>query len=334
VTTVGLEMNISKVKAIARKEFMENVRNKWVLALSMLFLVLVMVFSYFGGAMSGGDVEFQGFKTTVGSISTIAAMLLPIIAIMLGYSTIIGERENGSMGVVLGCPVSRFDVILGKFLGLGTVLAATIFLGFGISGLIVGAIAGFDDALAYLLFMVLTVLFATFFLGFSIFMSAIASKRSTAIAGGLVIFFSGMIAGTILFGIWVATGGDFNEMLNQAMQGIMPQLPDWYWGGMFFSFMDIYPMGAMDLFNTTDFMGYSMEYPWFVNAPSYSPGSCSSPHQHSLLRCTCSGRKTSEQTSLPGMNCAATWTETSPSWKTNLSSAWTDAPCAAYASRS
>jgi ABC-type transport system involved in multi-copper enzyme maturation permease subunit len=115
--------------------------------------------------------------------------------------------------------------------------------------------------------MVLTFLFAMFFLGFSIFMSTIAGKRSTAIAGGLAIFFSGMIAGTILFGIWVATGGDFNAMMEQAMQGTMPVLPDWYWGGMFFSFMDIYPMGAMDLFGTTDFMGFSMDYPWFINAP-------------------------------------------------------------------
>ncbi len=264
---MALDININKVRAIAKKEFMDNVRNKWVLALSVIFLLLVILMSYFGGAASGGDVEFQGFKATVASLSTIASMLLPIIAIMLGYSTIIGERENGSLGVVLGCPVSRFDVILGKFLGLSGVLAVTIFLGFGVSGVIVGAMAGFADGLAYLLFIVLTVLFATFFLGFSIFMSAIASKRSTAIAGGLAIFFSGMIAGTVLMGIWVATGGDIQEMMNQAMQGVMPQLPDWYWAGTFFSFMDIYPMGAMQLFETTDFMGYTMEYPWFVNAP-------------------------------------------------------------------
>lgn len=56
-------------------------------------------------------------------------------------------------------------------------------------------------------------------------------------------------------------------MMEAAMQGTMPQLPDWYWGGMFFSFMDIYPMGAMDLFGTTEFFGYNMDYPWFINGP-------------------------------------------------------------------
>jgi Cu-processing system permease protein len=261
------EINHQKVLAISKKEFMDNVRNKWVLALSMIFLLLVILISYFGGASSGGGVEFQGFKATVNSMSTIAAMLLPIIAIMLGYSSVIGERENGSMGVVLGCPVSRNDVIIGKFLGLGLVMLTTIFIGFGISGIIVGAMAGFADSLEYILFIVLTFLFAMFFLGFSIFMSTIANKRSTAIAGGLAIFFSGMLAGTVLLGIWVATGGDFSAMVDQASQGVMPHLPDWYWAGEFFSFMDIYPMGGSVLFGVTDFFGYSMEYPWFINAP-------------------------------------------------------------------
>ena len=254
--------NFRKVKAIARKEFMDNVRNKWVLALSLLFLVLVMVFSYFGGASSGGDVEFHGYKDTVAGLSSIASVLLPIIAIMLGYSTIIGERENGSMGVVLGCPVSRSDVIIGKFVGLGLVLMVTILLGFGISGLIIGALAGFSGAPAYFLFMMLSFLFAMFFLGFSIFMSALASKRSTAIAGGLAVFFSGMIAGTLLFGIWVATGGDFMALMSGTID-----LPDWFWAGEYLNFMDIYPMGATDLFGTSEFFGFSMEYPWFINAP-------------------------------------------------------------------
>ena len=261
------DVNFNKVKALAKKEFMDNVRNKWVLILSILFMLLTTVISYFHGATTGGDVEFQGFKATVSGMSTLAGMLLPIIAIMLGYASVIGERENGSMAVVLGCPVSRNDVILGKFVGLGAVMLVTIFLGFGISGLIVGAMAGFTDSLEYLLFMVLTFIFSMFFLGFSIFMSTLANKRSTAIAGGLAIFFSGMIAGTILIGIWVATGGDMAGMMESAMTGVIPAFPDWVWAGEFFSFMDIFGMGAMDLFGATEFFGFSMDYPWFVNAP-------------------------------------------------------------------
>jgi hypothetical protein len=39
------EINHQKVLAISKKEFMDNVRNKWVLALSMIFLLLVILIS-------------------------------------------------------------------------------------------------------------------------------------------------------------------------------------------------------------------------------------------------------------------------------------------------
>ena len=87
-----LEINFNKIMAIAKKEFMDNWRNRWVLALSTLFLILVIAFSYFGGASSGAGVDFQGYDDTVAALSTIAAMFLPIIAIMLGYGSIISER--------------------------------------------------------------------------------------------------------------------------------------------------------------------------------------------------------------------------------------------------
>ena len=264
-----LEINPNKVYTVAKKEFMDNVRNKWVLILSLIFMALTIVFSYFGGAASGGGVKFQGFGDTVAAMSSIAAIFLPIIAIMLGYGSVISERENGSMGVVMGCPVSRFDVIIGKFAGLGSVLMATILIGFGISGLIVGVMTSFDGGLEYILFMMLTFVFSMFFLGFSIFMSTIANKRSTAMAGGLAVFFSGAIAGIILIGMWVATGGDMGAMMEAAMTGgEIPTFPDWYWAGMYFSFMDIYPMGSMLLFSLTGFAGMIYEYPDFVTAAS------------------------------------------------------------------
>ena len=84
---MDLEMNPNKIFAIAKKKFMDNVRNKWVLVLILIFMILTIVLSYFGGASSGGDVEFRGFGDTVAAMSTIAAMFLPIIAIMLGMGS-------------------------------------------------------------------------------------------------------------------------------------------------------------------------------------------------------------------------------------------------------
>ena len=212
-------------------------------------------------------VEFEGFQKTVEGMSGLTSMLLPIIAIMLGYGAIISEREHGSLGVVLGCPVSRFDVIAGKFIGIGAVLATTIIIGFGIAGIIVAIFAGTSKGLEYLIFIGLSLVFAWFFMGFSILFSALAKKRSTAIGGGLFLWFSGMIAGIVLFGIYAATGGDIGAIFSTATTGgELPTFPNWYWVGTFFNFMDIYAFGSMSIFGVNQYFGFEISTPGFVNA--------------------------------------------------------------------
>lgn len=260
---MNLEINPNKVYVIAKKEYMDNVRSKWILLLTVLFAVLTMVFSYFGSVMTGGDVGFQSFEVTVLGMVTITSILLPIVAIMLGYGAVVSERENGSMSVVLGCQVSRSDVIIGKFLGLGAVMFTTIFVGMGLSGIIIAALATGAKWGAYLAFMLGTWIFTMVYLGFSIFLSTITDKRTTAMGGGVFLWFSGMILNLVLIGIWSATGGDFGSLLSGEMS-----FPDWYWAGEFFSFMDIYQMGSMLLFDLSEVMGYSLTAPSWVNITS------------------------------------------------------------------
>lgn len=212
-------------------------------------------------------VEFEGFQKTVEGMSTLTSMLLPIIAIMLGYGAIIGERENGSLGVVLGCPVSRFDLMTGKFIGIGAVLATTIVVGFGIAGLIVAAFAGTAKSLEYVLFIALSLVFAWFFMGFSILFSTLARKRSTAIGSGLFLWFSGMIVGVVLIGVYAATGGDVVSLFGSyTTGGQLPTFPDWFWIGEYFNFMDIYAFGSVSIFGISQFFGIEIAAPGFVRA--------------------------------------------------------------------
>jgi len=43
---------IYNILKIAKKEFMDNLRNKWMIALSVIFLILILVSSYFGTAQT------------------------------------------------------------------------------------------------------------------------------------------------------------------------------------------------------------------------------------------------------------------------------------------
>jgi len=110
-----MAINFNNIRTIAKKEFMDNLRNKWVIVLTFIFILLTLAMSFVqgGGGMSSAQV-------TVIGILTISSMLVPIIAIMLGYNTITGEAESGSLLVVLSNPIDRFEVLIGKFVGLRT----------------------------------------------------------------------------------------------------------------------------------------------------------------------------------------------------------------------
>ena len=59
----GLDLRV--VWALLKKEFLDNVRNRWIIALSAIFIVLTLVVSYFGAAQAGGGTGFRGLVETV-----------------------------------------------------------------------------------------------------------------------------------------------------------------------------------------------------------------------------------------------------------------------------
>ena len=128
-------MEAKVVYSVAKKEFMDNYRNKWIIAVSAIFLILTLVISYFS---TRGGVGWKDLGDTIGGMMIFVQILIPIIALMLSYAAIVGEKEKGSLSLLLSHPVKRDEVILGKFLGLSFVLAVAILVGFGVSGLIIG----------------------------------------------------------------------------------------------------------------------------------------------------------------------------------------------------
>jgi Cu-processing system permease protein len=251
-----MSLNARGVYAIAKKEFSDNARNKWILSMIAIFLILTIVSSIMAGHGKMGEME-----GTVGALMSISVMLVPIIAIMLGYATISGEAESGSLSIVLTCPVSRVDVLLGKFLGLESVICFSVMVGYGISGLVIAATAGGAQWVGYIGFMLLTMLLGTLYLSLSICFSSVLKRRVTSLAAGVVIFFLGMILGMIMMGAYMATGGDINAFIA----GDMTAVPDWFWFEVFLSPQDGSGVAAMLAFGVNEFMGYKFDLPSWIN---------------------------------------------------------------------
>ena len=253
-------INPKSIYTIAKKEFMDNIRNKWIIAMVIIFLLLTILSSYLAGGQAGGEEALGGMEDTVVTLLSISSLLIPIIAIMLGYATISGEAESGSLSIVLSYPIKRVEVLIGKLLGLGSVLIFSIVIGFGVGGLIIAATVGAAEGIAFLLFILLTVILGFVYLSLSICISSITKKRVTSIAGGVMIFFWAMIYGMIIFGILLASGISFEQFITPGFS-----YPDWLFNSVFFSPGDLYQMTVMKGFGLSQAFGFTIESPEYMS---------------------------------------------------------------------
>jgi len=123
---------MNAVLIVAHKEFRDGFRSRWTVAIAGLFAALALAISYFG-AVTAGRVGFTSFDATIASLTTLTAFLIPLIGLLISYDGIIGEREGGTLALMLSYPLSRTELASGKFLGHSAVLAVAILAGFGIA---------------------------------------------------------------------------------------------------------------------------------------------------------------------------------------------------------
>ena len=66
-------------------------------------------------------------------------LLLPLIALLISHDAIVGEMERGTMLLLLTYPLSRWQVVLGKFLGHVAILGGATLIGYGAAAVALAA---------------------------------------------------------------------------------------------------------------------------------------------------------------------------------------------------
>src|SRR5690606_23132226 len=114
---------------IAIKELDVVLRNRWLLAISLLFSMLAAGIAWLGSA-AAGQVGFSSIPATIASLGSLATFLLTLIALLLAYEAIVGEEEGGTLLLLLTYPLSRGQLLLGNFIAHGLTLALATSIGF------------------------------------------------------------------------------------------------------------------------------------------------------------------------------------------------------------
>jgi ABC-2 type transport system permease protein len=84
--------------------------------------VATFVESHRRGARSRGE----GGGDPLGSPTGLAQVLLPLLIVLVGFDTLAGERERGTLAHLVGLGASVRSVVLGKALGLAAVVGAAL----------------------------------------------------------------------------------------------------------------------------------------------------------------------------------------------------------------
>lgn len=183
---------MNPIWTIARKELRDGLRNRWLLAISLLFAVLAVGIAWFGAAASG-QVGFTSIPATIASLASLATFLMPLIALLLAYDAIVGEDEGGTLLLLLTYPLGRGQILIGKFLGHGLILGLATLIGFGGAALAIGLLVDQVDvgllAWAFGRFMLSSLLLGLVFLALAYALSARVTEKSSAAGLALGVWF-------------------------------------------------------------------------------------------------------------------------------------------------
>lgn len=202
-------MEFAQIATLAGKEFWDRIRNRWVLAVALVFTVFALAIAYFGGAQQGA-VGFRSIEFTIASLVSLVIYLIPLIALILGFDAIVGERERGSLDLLLSMPITRFELVLGKYLGLAAALAFSTVAGFGLVAIVLSTELSLGALLHYFGFMLSSVLLGMAFLSLAVMVSVFASDRTRASGMAIALwFFFVLVFDLLLLGGLVITGGHY-----------------------------------------------------------------------------------------------------------------------------
>ena len=216
---------IARMLAIAGAEFRIARRNRWALTAAVLMLLFALALTFAGSAPTG-TLGVDLLTVSVASMTTLAVYLTPLLALLLSFDAIAGERERGSLALLLSYRLTRGELLAGKLAAHLAVLALAMAAGFGAAGLAAAAAGGAGpESLAALLRLIGSsmLLGATFLaLGYAVSALAGSTAGSAGMAVGIWLVLVVLYDLGLLGAVVADDGGFFTEALFPWLLALNP----------------------------------------------------------------------------------------------------------------
>lgn len=194
---------MQQIWTIAKKEFKTAFMDKVFIIITLLFLILSIVSVYIGSSTK--NAELKAYSDIVELLKSQGSQAFPskpdiyplailqniiryvsivgaVLAIFLGFDTFSGEKENGTMKLLLSRPLYRDQLITGKLLGGGLVISllliVTLFFNTILFSLVSGVSTGFSEISRLFTFILVAFCYMMSFYIATMFVSIKTSDRS------------------------------------------------------------------------------------------------------------------------------------------------------------
>lgn len=185
-------MNRRTVLTVVQRELVTVQRTRALIAAAVAFGALIVGLAWTGGS--------NGYVPAVLTLLTPIEVLVPALAVAIGYRAVQGDAQRGELELLRTYPLSRTEAIIGVYLGRAavlvvaivvplTVVAIVVTLTSGASSTVFPTHSGADSILLFVRFAVLTVGYALVALAAAIALSAATRslRAAVALASALVV---------------------------------------------------------------------------------------------------------------------------------------------------
>jgi Cu-processing system permease protein len=192
--------------AIARKEFVDHLRNGWIIAVGLAFAIFSLLITFVGFGFTG-SVGIGQEQSTLFSLINLVIYLVPLLGLLLSYDGIAGEHERGTLDLLRSYPFNSLLLLYGKWLGLFMVLASTLIVGLTAPAII--SIASGHTLQAWTVLLVTSVWVGIVFNSIALMFSVLILERSRLIAIAIGIWLLFVVLFDLgVIGLLVSTEGN------------------------------------------------------------------------------------------------------------------------------
>ena len=175
---------------LVREEHRRALETRWLFGFAVAFAALVLGLSYFGLAQSR-EIGFQGFGRVTLSLLNLVLLVVPLTGLMLGVASVAGDAD--ALALLLAQPVSRDEVLAGKYLGLCAALTAAQALGFGGGGVVIALMAGADQLPGYVALTALSFVLGWLSIACALWIGTAVGDRVRALSIALLGWFAAVV---------------------------------------------------------------------------------------------------------------------------------------------